>query len=154
MEITKEGQGDNTMLVVKIPMNQKVNNCYDEDSLAMTDNLVGVIAGDDLTISQLIDLSYKGDQQEGMPIVHFDGSKEEFVELCASLGIQIIEHSLCSICGKVIYGSCTWGNGGSVCFNCEKDGLNKEDCFSNDYEQELSEDLTREQFFDDGINTF
>lgn len=110
-------------MVVKIPLKQKRNNCYDEyESSLDTDNLVGVDNGNnwDFSISQLIDLSYKGDQQEGTPIIHFD-DKEEFEEVCKKFGLNIIVHQRCNKCKGVIYGCSTLDKEGKIiCLNCEK----------------------------------
>ena len=56
MNIKKE----NNELVVRIPLKQKINNPYmDDNDLAETDNLVGIIAGNEYSLSQLIDFNYK-----------------------------------------------------------------------------------------------
>ena len=115
MIITK----DKDNLIVKIPFHQKVYDTFGEKS-GETDNLIGVIAGDEITISRSIDMSYKGkDSQEGMPLIHFDGTEPEFIRLCEELGISYIKHSLCDYCNKVLYGSFTIGDKGNMCFECE-----------------------------------
>lgn len=122
-KITKEGDE----LVIRIPFYQKEFNCYKDDKdLGVVDNLIGVIAGDDYTISQLIDLSYKGDQQEGGAIYHYRGEKENFRKLCDKLGIPCIEHTVCHLCGGVIYGSSAVDSGGCICFDCDKKAEEKE----------------------------
>ncbi len=99
-------------------MLQKENNFYKgEEDLIDTQNLIGVVSGNEYTISQLNDLSYKGDQQEGMPIIYFS-SKEELKEACKTCGIDIWEHPLCAYCGKVIRGSSTWASKGTQCWDC------------------------------------
>ncbi len=110
-------------MVVRVPLLQEVNNCYDDDAdlpKRMTSNLIGVIAGNDFTISQLIDLDYKDDQQEGMPIIYFE-DKEELEKACTLLGVSIWTHSLCSYCKKVIRGSCGYGEKGFKCYNCDEE---------------------------------
>jgi len=100
---------------------QHKNNCYDpEEEKELTHNLIGIIAGDECSISQLNDLSYKDDQQEGMPIIQTWMEKDEFRKLCQELGIDCWEHPICSKCGKVIYG-CFTGNKkyDKLCFDCE-----------------------------------
>jgi hypothetical protein len=106
-------------LVIRLPLYQRQNNCYmEEEDLAMTDNLIGVIAGEEYTISQLNDLSYKGTQQEGMPIVYFT-TEEELREACKIAGIEIWEHPICAYCGKAIRGVFTYGEKGNMCYDCE-----------------------------------
>lgn len=112
----------NDKVIVELDSLQVENNHYNDMAgikNGMTDNLVGVIAGDDMTISQLIDLSYKGDQQEGQPLVHYYGEKEDFIKLCGELNIGIIEHWICRDCGKPIYGSARMKGDGFQCFGCE-----------------------------------
>ena len=121
MKITK----DKDNLIVTIPLKQKENNCYcPEEDLGETDNLIGIIAGNEFSISQLIDLSYKGDQQEGMPIIMFN-DREELEEVCKRFKIIIWEHPLCATCGKVIRGCFTQGKFGPLCYTCEQDGHKK-----------------------------
>jgi len=104
-------------LVVAIPLSQ---NSYDacDNLIGRTDNLIGVITKDDYTISQLIDLGYKGTQQEGMPIIHLN-SEEELRKICKECDIQIIEHETCAYCGQTIYGCHTFGKKGNKCMSCE-----------------------------------
>ena len=118
MEISKE----NNQLVIKIPLRQKIYNSYmpDED-LGETDNLVGIIVGDEFTISQLIDMDYKSkDDQEGMPIIHFN-SKEELEAACKIGNIKIwgLPPQICAYCNKTIRGSFTIGEKGNQCWECE-----------------------------------
>ena len=81
-------------------------------------NLVGIIAGNEFSISQLIDLSYKGSQQEGMPILMFN-TREELEEVCKNFGISIWDHPLCVYCDSVIRGVHTIDEKGAKCFDCE-----------------------------------
>jgi len=117
MNITKE----NNELVVRIPLKQKINNPYiDNKDLGETDNLVGIIAGNEYSISHLIDLDYKDKQQEGSPIIMFD-DKEELEKVCRDFGIEIIEHPICGTCGNAIRGTFTINKWGNVCYNCENE---------------------------------
>jgi len=121
MKITKE----NNELVVRIPLKQKINNPYlDENDLTETDNLVGIIAGKEYSLSQLVDLDYKGDQQEGSPILIFD-DREELEKVCKDFGIEIWEHPICETCGRVIRGVFTINRWGNLCYNCERDEMQK-----------------------------
>jgi len=117
MNIKKE----NNELVVRIPLKQKINNPYmDDNDLAETDNLVGIIAGNEYSLSQLIDLNYKDDQQEGSPILIFD-DREELEKVCKDFGISIWELPICGTCKKAIRGTFTINKQGSLCYNCERD---------------------------------
>ena len=110
---------DKDNLIITIPLKQKISNCYmDDKDLYDTDNLIGVIAGNDYSISQLIDLNYKDSQQEGCPIIMFD-DEEELREACKLADIDIWEHELCSECGKALRSSFTYGDKGPLCFDCE-----------------------------------
>ena len=116
MKIRKNGD----KLIVELDLVQGINNCYDPDEDSKTtDNLVGIIAGDEYTISQLNDLSYKGDQQEGPPLVHFYGEEDEFRKICGENGLMVWEHSVCKTCRGVIYGSFTLDDKGQdMCMDC------------------------------------
>ena len=115
MNIKKE----NDNLIVTIPLKQKIHNPYDEDETGECDNLVGICAGDEFTINQSIDMSYKGKApQEGMPILHFT-TREELEEVCGKYNIQIWEHEICGFCKKVIYGTSTYKDGKNQCYDCE-----------------------------------
>src|SRR3990167_3836988 len=99
MKISKQDD----KIICELDFYQHKKNPYDKnEEKELTHNLIGVIAGDNFTISHLIDLSYKNSQQEGMPLIHFYGSEIEFIELCEELGISYIKHSLCDYCGKVL----------------------------------------------------
>jgi hypothetical protein len=122
MNITKEGAD----LVVRIPLAQEIYNCYDENEKGTTDNLVGVISGDSFSISHLIDLSYKGSQQEGCPIIMLN-TEEELREVCKKYGIQVWTNPVCDKCKKVIYGSFTCNKEYEhLCFDCEHEVTTKD----------------------------
>ena len=101
MNITKE----NDEIVVRIPLKQKIYNpyCAEDADIGYTDNLYGVIAGYEYTISQLIDLDYKSSQQEGRAILHLD-SEKHLREICEEFNIQLIVHQMCDYCHRPIYG--------------------------------------------------
>lgn len=119
MKITK----NNNNLIISIPLKQKESNCYKDDKdLDDVDNLVGIIAGDEFSISHLNDMSYCGKApQEGSPIIMFN-DEEELREACKIGGIMIWKHPLCAYCGKVIRGSFTYGSKGEQCWDCEHKG--------------------------------
>lgn len=109
---------DNDYLIVKIPLKQKSFDCTNE-YIGEVPNLVGVIAGDEFTISESIDMTYKGKEpQEGAPILHLD-SREELESICKLCNLDIIEHSVCTKCNRPIYSVFSW-DGGFVCDNCKK----------------------------------
>ncbi|NHZ84596.1 MAG: hypothetical protein GWP19_01785 [Planctomycetia bacterium] len=113
MKITK----DKDNLIITIPLRQEINNCYKvQDNLPLTDNLVGIIAGDEFTISHLNDLNYKDSQQEGSPILYFE-DEEELREACKIGEIMIWEYDICIKCGKAIRGASSWDNG-HICYSC------------------------------------
>jgi hypothetical protein len=115
MNIKKE----NNELVLRLPLLQPSFDAVGKQ-LNDVDNLIGVIAGNDYSISQLIDLAYKGDQQEGMPIVMFE-SKEELEKVCKTFNINIWEHRvICECCKNIIRGSFEYDEKGPRCYNCEK----------------------------------
>ena len=123
MKITKT----NKDLVIKIPLYQ---NSYDAigQKIGQVSNIVGVIAGEKCTISQLIDLGYKDDVQEGQEILIYNDyaeeeDKEVFRNLCEELGIPVWEHPICAYCGSVLYGSFLWGDKGNMCNECSLKGL-------------------------------
>ena len=123
MKITK----NNKDLVIKIPLYQ---NSYDAigQKIGQVSNIVGVIAGEKCTISQLIDLGYKDDVQEGQEILIYNDyteeeDREDFRNLCEELGIPLWEHPICAYCGSVLYGSFLWGKKGNMCNECSLKGL-------------------------------
>lgn len=123
MKITK----NNKDLIIKIPLYQ---NSYDAigQKIGQVPNIVGVIAGERCTISQLIDLGYKNDIQEGSELIVWSDfadkdDKEAFRNLCNDLVIGVWEHTICDYCGKVIYGCHFWGKKGAMCQDCESKSL-------------------------------
>lgn len=114
----------NDKIICELDFWQNKSNPYDlEEEKERTHNLIGIIAGEEKTISQLIDLSYKGTQQEGMPIIYYSGDKKDFIKLCKEIGIEIWEHEICSKCGKVIRGTFAIGEKGYICFDCENSDI-------------------------------
>lgn len=113
MDITKE----NDTLVLRLPLRQ---NSYDalDQLTGQVPSLIGVIAGDQYTISYLVDLGYKDDQQEGMEVITFS-SKEELEKACKTLGLDIWDHPVCTHCHKVMRGTIGWGPNGNQCNDCE-----------------------------------
>ena len=99
--------------VIRVPLTQKGDTTYGKGKWEMP-NLLGIIVGDEYSISQLIYLDYKDSIQEGMPIIMFN-DKEELEEVCKKYGIEIWEHEICSKCKKVLRSCHSWGDKGSEC---------------------------------------
>ena len=110
-------QREGNELVVRIPLRQKSYDALGDFS-GETDNVIGVIAGRECTLSHLIDLGYKGDQQEGSPILYFEDA-EELREFCKEHDIQVWEHPICAYCNGPIRGVFTFGDKGNMCYSCE-----------------------------------
>lgn len=114
MKITKEGEE----IVVRIPLWQDSFDAAGEKT-GKVSNIVGIIAGDEQGIAQVIELGYKSSFDYGDFIVKTYLEKEEFIKLCKDLDIVYFEYAICSECKKVIYGSFTFGKNGNQCFDCE-----------------------------------
>src|SRR3990167_4549099 len=113
MKCSKEGEN----LVLTLPLKQKDYDAA-EQYIGDVSNLVGVVAGNEFSISQLIALGYKDDIQEGSPIIMFE-TKEQLEEICKQFDLDIWTHGVCAYCEKVIYGSFTFGDKGDMCSSCE-----------------------------------
>lgn len=128
MKITK----DDKNLIITIPLKQTSTNPYGGDKFEL-DNIIGVIQGNEYGFCGLVDMSYKGkDDQITSWWVKFDeiqdntvGDREDkirwFTESCEILGIELYTYPVCSKCKKPIFGSFTWGSKGNVCWDCNKD---------------------------------
>lgn len=107
--------------MVELDYYQHRNNPYsEEEEKELTDNLIGVICGDEQGIWQLNDLSYKDSQQVGAPLVNTYLEEEKFIELCKELGIGFHKYPICAYCDKPIFGAFTFGDKGNKCFDCEE----------------------------------
>ena len=109
-------EGDN--LIISTPLKSQRSNPWDDDWHEEMDNIVGVIAGDEVGFAHWIDMSYKGkgDQISTMFYTSFM-QPDEFKSLCKELGIEVEEYPVCSKCHKVIYGVHSWDDG-PVCMDC------------------------------------
>lgn len=114
MKITKE----NNELVLRIPLQQESYDAANE-LIGNVPNLVGVVAGSDYSISWLIDLGYKDDIQEGMPVIMFY-SEEELREECKKLDLDVWEMPECAYCERPIRGSFGLGDKGNKCYDCQE----------------------------------
>ena len=113
MKFSKE----NDELVLRLPLKQKNYDAVNQ-YIGDVDNLVGVVAGNEFSISHLIALGYKDDIQEGSPVIMFD-TKEEMEKVCKQFNLDIWTHEVCAYCEKAIYGSYTFGDKGNMCSSCE-----------------------------------
>ena len=115
-------------LIIELEFFQDSYDAIGEKISSMVPNVIGVIAGERCTISQLIDLGYKDDVQEGSELIVWsdcanEDDKKEFRNLCSDLVIGVWEHTICAYCGNVIYGCHFWGKKGAMCQDCEAKGL-------------------------------
>ena len=96
-------------------------NSYDAigELIGKVPNLIGVVAGNKYSISQLCDLGYKDDQQEGNPIIMFS-SQDELTEVCKEFNINIWHIPPCAYCDKPVRGVSEWGDKGLECFSCSE----------------------------------
>lgn len=103
-------------LDVSIPLTQK---SYDAlgGFVGHTDNLIGIIDGDEFSISKLIDLGYKGTQQEGGPILLFNSS-EDLIRVCKMCGITYNKIPQCAVCEEGIRGVSYLEEEGFICSSC------------------------------------
>jgi hypothetical protein len=128
MKITK----DEKNLIITIPLLQITSNPYN-DVKDWMDNIIGVIQGNEYGFCGLMDMSYKGKEDQITSWwVKFDeiqdntvGDREEktkwFKNLCEELKIELYVYPVCSKCKKPIFGSFTWGSKGNECWDCHKD---------------------------------
>lgn len=106
------------MLVMEVPLWQSSYDAIGE-FIGHVPNLIGIVAGHKCSISQLIDLAYKAEQQEGGEIINFDYDEVGLRKVCKELGISIWNHDICEYCGQPVRGSCTWGDEGLMCDDCD-----------------------------------
>ena len=116
---------DKTHLIIKVPLKARRFNPYnhmatgDGDTGEMN-NIVGIVCGDEIGFAHWIDMDYKGKEDQISTIFYQSAIEEkEFEQLCKDLGIDFYEYPKCSKCGKPIFGACTWGDKGPLCFDCE-----------------------------------
>ena len=78
------------------------------------------MGGDEKGIFQAIDMTYKGgESQIGGMLIGTYFEDDIFEQKCKEWGIDFFRYPLCAYCGKVIYGSATYGKKGAKCFECE-----------------------------------
>jgi len=85
------------------------------------DNVVGVVAGDEIGFAYWLDRRYKGKGDDvSAPFYLYQGSLDDFRNLCKELNIAIVEYPTCAYCYKPIFGSFGFDEKGNKCFDCEK----------------------------------
>ena len=112
---------DENNLIIKIPLEQ---DDYDalNNFVGKIDNVIGVIAGDEQGFCGLSSRTYKGVEPDITDfIVKTAYEDDEFEKLCTKLGIGFYRYALCSKCKEPIYGCCTVGDDGFICFSCSRD---------------------------------
>jgi hypothetical protein len=117
-----ETDGEN--LIIKLPLLQSGDDTYGSGKWKAQNFLFiktwsKELDDWDYTISQGIWLDYKGDMQEGLPIIHL--SEEEAKEAMKVCGDDLFTvHPRCSKCKKSIYGCFSIdGDGNKICMHCE-----------------------------------
>lgn len=116
MNIIKDETTDE--LVIRLPLKQVASDAIGEE-IGKVPNLVGVIECRSYSLSQSIDMSYKGGApQEGMPLVMFE-SEDELRDVCSKYDIDVWIIPSCEKCGKGVRGVFTMGDLGPVCGRCE-----------------------------------
>jgi hypothetical protein len=120
----QEIQKNNKNLTIKlsIPLKTRRFNPYDESENDEMDNIIGVIAGDEVGFSYRTDRRYKdkGDDVSA-PFYFYHGGSEDFKNLCGKLDIAVVEYPTCVYCYQSIFGSFTLGQKWNKCFDCEED---------------------------------
>lgn len=114
---------DNKSLIIKlsVPLKTRRHNPYDESEKDEMDNIVGVIAGDEIGFAYRLDRSYKdkGDDVSS-PFYLYQGEPVDFRKLCKKMEIEVVEYPICTYCFRPILGAFTVGEKGNLCFECEK----------------------------------
>lgn len=105
-------------LVIRLPLKQVALDVLGEE-IGKVPNLIGVIEGRSYSLSQSIDMSYKGKgPQEGMPLVMFE-NEDELRDVCKKFDIDVWIIPSCGKCGRGVRGVFTMGDLGPVCSRCE-----------------------------------
>jgi formylmethanofuran dehydrogenase subunit E len=110
----------NKSLIIEIPLIQDIYNPYTDEIEGKCPNIIGVIAGEEIGFSYLIDRSYKDKEPDISDLFYnYYDSKNSFIKLCRKLKIDVYEYPICSKCKKVIYDSFTIDkHGNNICSEC------------------------------------
>jgi len=118
-EISKNNK--NLIIKLSIPLEARRYNPYDESEGDKMDNVVGVVAGDEIGFAYWIDRDYKGKGDDvSAPFYLYQEDLDSFRNLCKELKVDIVEYPDCAYCHKPIFGSFGFGEKGNKCFDCEK----------------------------------
>ena len=116
-EISKNDK--NLIIKLSIPLEARRYNPYDESEGDKMDNVVGVIAGDEIGFAYWIDRDYKGKGDDiSAPFYLYQEDLDSFRNLCKELKVDIVEYPDCAYCHKTIFGSFGFGEKGNKCFDC------------------------------------
>lgn len=125
MKVYKKGD----KIIFEVPFWTKRSNPYmpDDADVGSHKTLIGIIDKDnsgneELGFGLVIDMDYKdkADQNTDIMIHCWGVEKKEFIELCKKLEIEVLEYPICNYCNKIILGSCTVGDKGAMCYDCEQ----------------------------------
>lgn len=118
-EIYKNNQ--NLIIKLSVPLEKRRYNPYDESEGDKMNNVVGVVAGDEIGFAYWLDREYKGKGDDvSAPFYLYQGELSDFRNLCGELDIDIVEYPACVYCCEPIFGSFSFGEKGNKCFDCEK----------------------------------
>ena len=116
-EISKNNK--NLIIKLSIPLEARRYNPYDESEGDKMDNVVGVIAGDEIGFAYWIDRDYKGKGDDiSAPFYLYQEDLDSFRNLCKEFKVDIVEYPDCAYCHKTIFGSFGFGEKGNKCFDC------------------------------------
>ena len=111
----------NLIIKLSIPLEKRRYNPYDESEGDKMDNVVGVVAGDEIGFAHWLDRDYKGKGDDiSVPFYLYHGDLGNFRNLCKELNLDIVEYPTCTYCCKTIFGSFSFGEKGNKYFDCEK----------------------------------
>ena len=111
----------NLIIKLSVPLEKRRYNPYDESEGDKMDNVVGVIAGDEIGFAYWIDRDYKGKGNDvSAPFYLYQEDLNSFRNLCKELKVDIVEYPDCAYCHKTIFGSFGFGEKGNKCFDWEK----------------------------------
>ena len=118
-EISKNNK--NLIIKLSVLLETRRYNPYDESEGDKMDNVVGVVAGDEIGFAYWIDRDYKGKGDDvSAPFYLYQEDLDSFRNLCKELKVDIVEYPDCAYCHKPIFGSFGFSEKGNRRFDCEK----------------------------------